>query len=155
MIRQKSLPTYLRALAAGTLLVTMPSWAEAEDRVLLDYNMQTLPPADWAVEGYAFGMHNPIPNERQKQAPDPSPSSSTPSNGNPTNSRINWKHPSPTNHRRPSNSFPSRPPPHSKPETSEPRSKSNQPSEKITESSTSDSTPNPSSTSETKTGASG
>ena len=40
----------------------------AEDRVLLDFNMQTLPPADWAVEGYAFGTHNPTPAERQKQA---------------------------------------------------------------------------------------
>jgi len=43
----------------------------------------------------------------------------------------------------------------SKPETSEPRSKSNQPSEKTVESSTSDSPPNSSTTSATKTGASG
>ena len=29
----------------------------AQDRVLLDYNMKTPPPADWPVEGYAFGEH--------------------------------------------------------------------------------------------------
>ena len=46
--------------------MTIPSWAG--DRVLLDFNMKTPPPADWAVEGYAFGTHKPIPKERQKQA---------------------------------------------------------------------------------------
>jgi hypothetical protein len=55
-------PLYCMALA-----VLAPS-LHAEDRVLLDFNMQTLPPADWAVEGYAFGTHNPTPAERQKQA---------------------------------------------------------------------------------------
>jgi len=39
-----------------------------EERVLLDFNMKTPPPAGWAVEGYAFGTHNPTPGERQKQA---------------------------------------------------------------------------------------
>jgi sucrose-6-phosphate hydrolase SacC (GH32 family) len=48
--------------------MSIPTWAGAEDRVLLDFNMQTPPPAGWAVEGYAFGTRNPIPKERQKQA---------------------------------------------------------------------------------------
>ena len=68
MTREIPFRTFLRALTAGTLLVTMPSWAEAEERVLLDFNMKTLAPGDWTMEGYAFGTHNPIPTERQKQA---------------------------------------------------------------------------------------
>ena len=44
----------------------MPSWAEAEERVLLDFNMKTLAPGDWTMEGYAFGTHNPIPNRAAK-----------------------------------------------------------------------------------------
>ena len=51
-------------LVAGLLASSL----HAEERVLLDFNMQTLPPADWTMEGYAFGTRNPIPNERQKQA---------------------------------------------------------------------------------------
>lgn len=68
MVEHMLFHTFLKAVAAGTLLMTISSWAGAEERVLIDYNMQTLPPADWAVEGYAFGTRNPIPNERQKQA---------------------------------------------------------------------------------------
>jgi len=68
MIQRIPTRIFLMAVAAGTLLVTIPSWAGAEERVLLDFNMQTLPPSDWAVEGYAFGTHNPTPAERQKQA---------------------------------------------------------------------------------------
>ncbi|MBT3192072.1 MAG: glycoside hydrolase family 32 protein [Verrucomicrobia bacterium] len=52
----------------GMALAVMAPSLHAEDRVLLDFNMQTLPPANWAVEGYAFGTHNPTPAERQKQA---------------------------------------------------------------------------------------
>ena len=56
MTREIPFRTFLRALTAGTLLVTMPSWAEAEERVLLDFNMKTLAPGDWTMEGYAFGL---------------------------------------------------------------------------------------------------
>tara|TARA_B110000285_G_scaffold108058_1_gene122751 strand:- start:49 stop:2292 length:2244 start_codon:yes stop_codon:yes gene_type:complete len=58
---------FIIALFFMALAVLAPS-LHAEDRVLLDFNMQTLPPADWAVEGYAFGTHHPTPSERQKQA---------------------------------------------------------------------------------------
>ena len=68
MIEKLPFRTFLRAVAAGILLLSIPTWAGAEERVLLDFNMQTPPPADWAVEGYAFGTHNPVPGERQKQA---------------------------------------------------------------------------------------
>ena len=40
----------------------------AQDRVLLDFNMKTEPPKNWSVEGYAFGTHKPVLNERQKYA---------------------------------------------------------------------------------------
>jgi sucrose-6-phosphate hydrolase SacC (GH32 family) len=60
--------SFLKTVATATLLMTIPSWAAAEERVLLDFNMQTPPPADWAVDGYAFGTHNPVTTERQKQA---------------------------------------------------------------------------------------
>ena len=66
MIKRQAIRTLLKSLAIGTLLVSIPSWAE--ERVLLDFNMKTPPPADWAVEGYAFGTHNPTPGERHKQA---------------------------------------------------------------------------------------
>lgn len=68
MVEHMLFHTFLKAVAAGTLLMTISSWAGAEERVLIDYNMQTLPPADWVVEGYAFGTHTPTPAERQKQA---------------------------------------------------------------------------------------
>ncbi len=68
MIKGKPNRTFLKAVAAGTLLMSISTWAGAEERVLLDFNMQTPPPADWAVEGYAFGTRNPIPSQRQKQA---------------------------------------------------------------------------------------
>ena len=68
MIEKLPFCTFLRAVAVGTLLMSIPTWAGAEERVLLDFNMKTPPPAGWAVEGYAFGTHNPTPGERQKQA---------------------------------------------------------------------------------------
>jgi hypothetical protein len=58
--------TFLKAVAVGILLTSLSS--RAGERVLLDFNMKTPPPADWAVEGYAFGTRTPVPNERHKQA---------------------------------------------------------------------------------------
>ncbi len=58
-----------------TLIHLILSWlaiwtcaARAEERVLLDFNMQTPPPPDWAVQGYAFGVHDPEPEYRQRAA---------------------------------------------------------------------------------------
>ncbi len=42
--------------------------ARAEESVLLDFNVQTPPPPDWAVEGYAFGVHDREPEFRQRAA---------------------------------------------------------------------------------------
>jgi fructan beta-fructosidase len=42
--------------------------ARAEESVLLDFDMQTPPPPDWAVEGYAFGVHDQEPEHRQRAA---------------------------------------------------------------------------------------
>jgi sucrose-6-phosphate hydrolase SacC (GH32 family) len=67
-MKGKPFRTFLKAVAALTLLMTGPSWAGGKEWVLLDFNMKTKPPADWAVEGYAFGTRNPVPNERQKYA---------------------------------------------------------------------------------------
>jgi fructan beta-fructosidase len=49
-------------------LAVFASSLHAKDRVLLDFNIKTPPPADWTLEGYAFGTHTPVPKERQKQA---------------------------------------------------------------------------------------
>jgi fructan beta-fructosidase len=68
MLKGKPNRTFLRAVAAVTLLMSILTWAGAGERVLLDFNMKTPPPANWAVVGYAFGTRNPVPNERQKYA---------------------------------------------------------------------------------------
>ena len=55
-------------------LLALSAWpgiaraGEVPDKVLLDFNMKTPPPKDWQVEGYAFGTHQPNPQERQKAA---------------------------------------------------------------------------------------
>ena len=70
-IHMPSKPSLLalpRVILYGALLVTNCLSVGAKDRILLDFNMKTEPPADWAVEGYAFGTRNPVPNERQKYA---------------------------------------------------------------------------------------
>ena len=65
-IKMMKTKTITRAVCLA--LVGIASNLHAEDRVMLDFNMKTPPPADWAVEGYAFGTRNPILNERHKQA---------------------------------------------------------------------------------------
>ena len=40
---------------------------EVKTRVLLDFP-ETPTPADWTMEGYAFGTRNPVSEERQKAA---------------------------------------------------------------------------------------
>jgi len=68
MPRKLSFLALPRVILYGALLVTISLSVGAKDRILLDFNMKTEPPADWAVEGYAFGTRNPVPDERQKYA---------------------------------------------------------------------------------------
>ncbi|MDG1357718.1 MAG: hypothetical protein P8P36_05950 [Akkermansiaceae bacterium] len=75
VIQKTPLYAFKKAVAVGTLLMSIAPWAGAEERVLIDFNMQTPPPADCMVEGYAFGTHTPTPAERQKAAASPSISS--------------------------------------------------------------------------------
>ena len=43
--------------------------ARAGDRVLLEFDAKHLPPpADWKVQGFAFGTHDPEPEYRQRAA---------------------------------------------------------------------------------------
>ena len=58
----------LKVLAFSLLLSLFCTWGVAQERVLLDFKAGSLPPADWQVEGYAFGTHHPVPGERQKAA---------------------------------------------------------------------------------------
>ena len=58
----------LKVLAFSLLLSLFCTWGVAQERVLLDFKAGNLPPADWQVEGYAFGTFHPVPGERQKAA---------------------------------------------------------------------------------------
>lgn len=65
-MRASKLITALLALII--LLLSANKHAAAQERVLLDFNAGDMPPADWQVEGYAFGTFHPVPGERQKAA---------------------------------------------------------------------------------------
>ena len=60
--------TLLRSLIISLLLNCSCLLALAQEQVLLDFKGGNLPPADWQVEGYAFGTFHPVPGERQKAA---------------------------------------------------------------------------------------
>ncbi len=81
MLKGKPFRTFLKALTAGTVLMMIPSSAWTKERILLDFTMQTLPPADWAAEGHAFGARNPVPNESGKNRRSPRKASVMPSKG--------------------------------------------------------------------------
>jgi len=49
-------------------LVVGACTAWAEDRVLLEFDGNNAPPADWKVQGYALGTHDPEPEYRQRAA---------------------------------------------------------------------------------------
>ena len=42
--------------------------AHAQERVLLDFKADSIPPKEWKTIGFAFGTHQPEPKERQKEA---------------------------------------------------------------------------------------
>ena len=67
MMKTKTITRAFCLVLAG-LTPNLHAQDRAQDRVLLDYNMKTPPPTDWAVKGYAFGTRSPVPIERQKYA---------------------------------------------------------------------------------------
>ena len=58
--------TSIHLMLSWLAVWTCAAWAE--ESVLLDFNIQTPPPADWAVQGYAFGTHDEEPEYRQRAA---------------------------------------------------------------------------------------
>lgn len=61
--RRNSLRLWIIVLSLGYQLN-----AHAQERVLLDFRVDSRPPNEWKTVGFAFGTHQPEPTERQKEA---------------------------------------------------------------------------------------
>ena len=65
---RNNLQSWISLLALILLSLGYQLNAYAQERVLLDFKADSMPPKEWKTIGFAFGTHQPEPKERQKAA---------------------------------------------------------------------------------------